>query len=196
MSRVMNRTVRFLTHPNVVIDPAVPVRAWPLSPLGRERMRRCCLLPWVAGLSALYASTERKALDGAAILSDATGLVVGVRADLGENDRSATGYLPPPEFEATADRFFAEPEASVRGWAPAAAEQRRIVAAVEAAVAAAPGQGDIAIVSHGAVGALLLAHLLGEEISRRLDQPANGGGNVFAFESATGALLHGWQPVG
>ncbi len=189
------RALYFITHPDVVIDPSVPITEWPLSPRGRERMTRCCGKPWVSRLSALYASTERKALDGAGILSAATGLAVRVRPDLGENDRSATGYLPPVEFEATADRFFAEPETSVLGWAPALDEQRRIVTAVEAVVAEAPGQGDIALVSHGGVGALLLAHLLGEPISRRFDQPRNGGGNVFAVDAAAGALLHGWQPI-
>lgn len=190
-----DRTVRFITHPNVVIDPAVPVTEWPLSARGRERMQACCALPWVGGLTALYSSAERKALDGAAILSEATGLEVGIRDGLGENDRSATGYLPPVEFEATADRFFAKPAASVRGWARAVDEQRRIVATVEAVIAESPGEGGIAIVSHGAVGALLLAHLLGQPISRRFDQPANGGGNVFAFEAGSRALIHGWQPI-
>lgn len=191
----MARILRFITHPDVAIDPAVPVAAWPLSARGRDRMARCCAQPWAAGLSALYASAERKALDGAGMLSDATGLMVRVRADLGENDRSATGYLRPAEFEATADRFFAEPDAAVRGWAPAVDEQRRIVAAVDAAVAEGPADGDIAVVSHGAVGALLLAHLLGQRISRRLDQPGRGGGNVFAFDVASRALIHGWQPI-
>jgi len=189
------RVLYFISHPDVVIDPSVPITEWPLSARGRERMARCCDKPWVARLSALYASAERKALDGAGILSAATGLAVHVRPDLGENDRSATGYLPPSEFEATADRFFAEPETSVRGWTPAVDEQRRIVAAVEAVIAEAPEQGDIAAVSHGAVGALLLAHLLGEPIGRRFDQPRNGGGNLFAVDAATGALLHGWQPI-
>lgn len=195
MTGAVGGILHFVTHPNVVIDPAVAITEWPLSARGRERMAMCCTLPWVAGLSALYASAERKALDGADMLAAATGLPVRVRADLGENDRAATGYLPPAEFEATADRFFAEPEVAVRGWARAVDEQRRIVAAVEAVVAEAPGAGGIAVVSHGAVGALLLAHLLGEPISRRLDQPANGGGNVFAFDAATRAVIHGWQPV-
>jgi broad specificity phosphatase PhoE len=189
------RALYFISHPEAAIDPSVPITEWPLSAAGRERMIRCCDKPWVDRLSALYSSAERKALDGAEILSAVTGLAVRVRPDLGENDRSATGYLPPSEFEATADRFFAEPETSVRGWAPAADEQRRIAAAVEAVIAEAPGQGDIAVVSHGAVGALLLAHLLGAPIGRRFDQPRNGGGNVFAVDVATGTLLHGWQPI-
>lgn len=189
------RSIRFITHPNVVIDPAVPITEWPLSATGRERMTRLCTLPWVAGLAALYSSSERKALDGAGMLSAAAGRKVRVRADLGENDRSATGYLPPAEFEATAERFFAEPESPVRGWARAVDEQRRIVQAIDAVIADALGPGDIAVVSHGAVGALLLAHLLGEPISRRFDQPANGGGNIFAFDADSRALVHGWQPI-
>ena len=188
------RAFYFITHPDVVIDPSVPITEWPLSPRGRERMTRCCERPWVTGLAALYASAERKALDGAEILSAATGLPVRVRPDLSENDRSATGYLPPAEFEATADRFFAEPEASVRGWARAVDEQRRVLAAVEAVISETAG--DVAVVSHGAVGALLLAHLLGQPISRRLDQPGTGGGNCFAFDTASRQVIHGWQPIG
>jgi broad specificity phosphatase PhoE len=189
------RIVYFITHPNVVIDPGMTVTEWPLSSLGRMRMVKACVRPWVPTLSALYSSAERKALDGAEILSAASDLPVSVRADLGENDRSATGYLPPAEFEGLADRFFAEPERSVRGWGRAVDEQARIVGAVDAVIAEAPGNGGIAVVSHGAVGALLLAHLLGEAISRRFDQPGAGGGNFFAFDAATRAVLHAWRPI-
>lgn len=195
MTLAVGRPVYFITHPNVVIDPAVAITEWPLSGVGHVRMARGCRLPWVPDLTALFSSAERKALDGAEVLSAATGLPVVARADLGENDRSATGYLPPVEFEATADRFFAEPEVSVRGWGRAVDEQRRIVAAVREVTDEAPGRGGIAIVSHGAVGALLLADLLGEPISRRFDQPGNGGGNVFAFDTASRDLIHGWQPI-
>ena len=43
-------------------------------------------------------------------------LPVEVRPDIHENDRSAPGYLPREEFEAVADTFFADLDASVRGW--------------------------------------------------------------------------------
>lgn len=190
----MDRLVQFISHPEVVIDPEVAIVDWPLSPLGRSRMQRACAADWVAPLSALYSSGERKARDGAEILAAATGLQPIVRDDLGENDRSATGYLPPEEFERTADRFFANPMVSVRGWTPAADEQHRIVAAVDAVIADAPETGDIAIVSHGAVGALLLAHLMGRPISRALDQ-APGGGNRFAFTVGSHVLQHGWRSI-
>ena len=195
MSRAAAQIVYFITHPNVVIDPAVTITEWPLSELGRMRMVKACVQPWVPTLTAVYSSAERKALDGAEILGAACGQAVAVRADLGENDRTATGYLPPAEFEGLADRFFAEPDRSVRGWGRAVDEQARIVSAVAAVVAEAAGTGGIAVVSHGAVGALLLAHLLGEPISRRFDQPVTGGGNFFAFDAATRVVLHAWRPI-
>ena len=109
-------SVFFITHPDVLIDPAVPVPDWPLSPRGVARMHAMLGQPWIAGIVAVCSSTERKARDGAAILAAHLGLLPVARADLGENDRSATGYLPKPQFEATADAFFAHPETSVRGW--------------------------------------------------------------------------------
>ena len=94
-----------------------------------------------------------------------------------------------------ADAFFAQPDISVRGWERAVDAQKRIIAAVGAVIAATSQSGDIAIVSHGAVGALLLGHLSGRSIDRSLDQPAGKGGNFFAFDRETWRLAHGWRPI-
>lgn len=187
--------IRFITHPEVVIDPAVPVPDWPLSAEGLRRTALMLKRPWVAGIRAVFTSTERKARDMAALLAADLGLSPVEDDALGENDRSATGYLPKAEFERVADDFFANPDASIRGWERAVDAQRRIVAAVDRAIMAAPVEGDVAIVSHGGVGALLLCHLMGAPISRAKDQPGGGGGNVFAFNARTRALLHGWRPI-
>jgi broad specificity phosphatase PhoE len=186
--------VYFVTHPDSAIDPDVPVTEWVLSARGRARMRALLAQSWVAGLGEVWCSTERKAIEGAEIVGEAIGIVPRQLAALGENDRSSTGYLPRAEFEAVADAFFAEPHESVRGWEKAAAAQGRIVSAVAEILAAADGR-DIAIVSHGGVGALLLCHLKGCEISRAEDQPGDGGGNYFCFERETFSLRHGWRPI-
>ena len=191
----MTRHVTFITHPDVLIDPAVPVPDWPLSERGRTRMRTVLDQPWISGLRSLFCSTERKARDGAAILAEALSLPVTELEELGENDRSSTGYLPKLEFEAMADAFFARPQESVRGWERAADAQRRIVAAVDEVLRRAPTAGDIAIVSHGGVGALLLCHLQGRPISRAADQPAGQGGHYYAFTAADRRLLHGWRSI-
>jgi broad specificity phosphatase PhoE len=185
----------FITHPQVTIDPGIPVPDWTLSQVGRERMERFASNPAVAGLTAIYCSAERKALDSARILSGRTGVPFGVRVALHENDRSATGYLPPDRFEAVADRFFAEPETSVLGWERAVDAQARIVACVRSIAEQDTTSGDVAIVAHGGVGALLLAHLSKAPISRHHDQPGSGGGNYFAWRRGSFDLVHGWRSI-
>jgi broad specificity phosphatase PhoE len=186
--------VQFVTHPEVVIDPAVPVPDWPLSEIGQRRMRVARQHPWLAGVRSVFCSAERKARDAAALLAETTGLRPTVIAALGENDRSATGFLPRAEFEAVADAFFAHPERSVRGWERAADAQRRIVGAVEEVLATAPA-GDVAIIAHGGVGALLLCHLKNVPIDRTEDQPPGGGGFRYAFDRDSRAMLCGWRDI-
>lgn len=186
MSRVL-----FITHPEVAIDPAVPVPGWTLSERGLARMRELLARPWIDGIRHVASSAERKARDAAGILAAHLNLPVRVVAALGENERSATGYLPKAEFEATADAFFAQPGCSVRGWERAVDAQARIIRAVEAALAGT--EGDAVILSHGAVGALLLCHLSNRPISREADQPGEGGGNLFAFGREDRRLIGGWQ---
>ncbi len=185
--------VLWISHPEVAVDPATPVPRWHLSDRGIARMRRFAAGAEVAGIGAIWASTECKAIEAAGILAGRLGLPVQVHAGLGENDRSATGFLPPEEFERTADAFFAQPEASIRGWERAVDAQARVVAALEEVLAAAPA-GDVAVVAHGGVGALTLAHLKGVPISRSLDQPRQG--CWYAFARAPRRLLtEGWRPL-
>jgi broad specificity phosphatase PhoE len=151
----------------------VPVPRWPLTPRGIARMRSLAAEPALDGLASVWASTETKAIEGAGILAAAFGLPVRVLEELGENDRSGTGYLPVEEFERVADAFFANPALSVRGWERAVDAQARIVAAIAQVMRESP-PGPVAVVAHGGVGALLRAHLAGAPISREWDQPGAG----------------------
>jgi broad specificity phosphatase PhoE len=187
-------SVFFITHPDVAIDPNVPVTEWCLNPRGIARMRAMLVQSWVRGIVHVACSTERKAIDGAEIVAEHLGLVPAPHKGLRENDRSATGYLPKMEFEAVADAFFARPEASVRGWERAVDAQARIVAAMRDVIAAAPA-GDVAVVSHGGVGALLLCHLTNVPISRSADQPPGMGGFVLAFDRSAWRLCHAWKSI-
>lgn len=182
----------YLTHPQVRVDPAVPVPEWGLSEIGAARTRAFAAQPGLAAFRRVVASTEVKAKEAAQILADALGAVVEVRGGMHENDRSATGYLPEPEFQTVADAFFANPDVSVRGWETAADAQARIVGAVQAALAAAPGVPTL-FVGHGGVGTLLLCHLAGYPISRVYDQPPVGGGCWYA--AGAGAPPCGWRTM-
>ena len=190
-------TVFFITHPDVAIDPGVSVADWPLNKRGRARMHAITTRPWVRRVRHIFASSERKARDAAQILADGLGLGgYSVIANLGENDRKATGFLAKGEFAATVDAFFAQPQQSIRGWESAADAQARIVVAVEQALSQTAERADIAIVGHGGTGTLLYCRLAGLPIDRRYDQPATNGGNWFAFDRASRKLLRdGWQSI-
>ncbi|TGR18144.1 MULTISPECIES: histidine phosphatase family protein [unclassified Mesorhizobium] len=183
----------YITHPQVQIDATIPVPDWGLSDIGRARAHAMLDQPWIASIARVVSSGERKAVETAEVLGRHLDLAVQVRERMHENDRSATGFLPPPEFEAVADRFFANPHESIRGWERAIDAQQRIVSEVEA-VLDAGGAGDIALVGHGGVGTLLLVSLSGSRISRDADQPA-GGGNYFAYDIGARRLIHGWRPI-
>jgi broad specificity phosphatase PhoE len=178
------RRLFFITHADVQIDPDVPVPDWGLNETGRARHR--ALEQSLPPVGAIWSSAEQKAREGAALLAEPRGQTVQVLEALGENDRSATGYLPGPEFEAMADAFFANPTDSVRGWERAVDAQARIVKALQQVVAESPS-GDIAVIAHGGVGALTRAHLLRAPIDRSHDQPpGSGGGNMLQI------ALPGW----
>jgi broad specificity phosphatase PhoE len=183
----------YITHPQVRVDAKVPVPEWGLSELGRERATAMLAQPWVKTIRRIVSSAERKAIETAQILGGQLGLSLEIREGMHENDRSATGFLPPPEFEAVADAFFARPDVTVRGWERAVDAQARIRREVDAALAG-NGAGDVAFVGHGGVGTLLLLSLLGLPISRAADQPA-GGGNFFAFDLGSLRPCHGWRPI-
>ncbi|CDN91922.1 MULTISPECIES: histidine phosphatase family protein [Agrobacterium tumefaciens complex] len=177
----------YITHPQVRIDPAVPVPEWGLSDIGAERVREASRLPWAQALRRIVSSAETKAIETARILSDRSGAAIDIIETMHENDRSATGFLPPPEFEKAADWFFAHPQESFHGWERAIDAQARIVDAVRAVLDRHDLQQPIAFVGHGGVGTLLKCHIEGRGISRSKDQPP-GGGNLFRFSIADFSL--------
>lgn len=182
----------YLTHPEVTIDPAIPVTDWSLNAAGLVRLQAFAARPWLAAFRRIIASPERKAQETAEVLVRALGVPVETRDAMGENDRSATGYLPGPQFERAADAFFADPDRSFQGWETARAAQARVVAALHRALAGHDLSVPVIFVGHGAVGTLLQQAMSGAPISRNGDQPA-GGGCFFAFGLPFGPVQEGWQ---
>ena len=123
--------VRYVSHPDVVVDPDVPVpqlapqRGRP--PAARRDADPSLGAPPSAGSSpARRRSPSRRRPRWRSQL----GLQVEVRPATGEIDRSATGYLPAVEHERVADALFAHPDVSSAGWERAVDAQVRIVAAL------------------------------------------------------------------
>lgn len=199
MDMRMTRTIRYLTHPQVLIDPARAVPDWSLSPVGAARVAALAARPGaLSGTRTVISSAETKALETARPLATALGAVLEIRPRMHENDRSATGLLAPDQFEEMADAFFAHPGTSIRGWETADAAQKRILDEVMACLGDG-SEGDLLFVGHGGVGTLLFCALSGLAIDRRHDQGPGGGGCWFQFGGTrgkpVGAPLRGWQPM-
>ncbi len=96
----------YISHPQVQIDPQVPVPDWNLSARGRERTLAAARLPWVAEFRRIISSPERKAVETAGILAEAAGLRVEIAADSHEIDRSSTGYLSHDDHELRQTSFL------------------------------------------------------------------------------------------
>ena len=187
----MTTLVRYLTHPQVQIDPHVPVQWWGLSAVGVARVQALVTAGWLRGTTLVVSSAEQKAVETAEPLVEALGVPLEIRNEMHENDRSATGFLPPVEFEGVANAFFAYPDQSIRGWERAIDAQVRIVHEAEA-VLGRQHEGDVLFVGHGAVGTLLLCHYSKVAISRTHDQPS-GGGYYFTMTNADRRVLHAWR---
>jgi broad specificity phosphatase PhoE len=188
---MMTTHIRYLTHPQVRIELAVPVPSWGLSDVGRTRAEALANAGWLSGTTQIISSGERKAIETAAIIAGELKVTVEVRDAMHENDRSTTGFLPADEFETVADQFFAHPLVSIRGWERAIDAQLRIVREVER-VLARNRSGDLLFVGHGAVGTLLFCHYSGFAIDRAYDQPA-GGGHYFTLARDGRRVLHPWR---
>lgn len=188
----------YLTHPQVKMDAAVPVPLWSLSELGRSRVEAFIARNAVPAGAMVFSSRETKALEMADLLAAAAGTPVLADHQMGENDRSSTGFLPPALFEETADRFFAFPQQNIDGWERAIDAQARIVSAVRTALGSVPPGRFPIFCGHGAVGTLLKCRVGNRRISREDDQGhigAPGGGNGFVFDLAARQLLTDWTPM-
>lgn len=191
----MTRVARYLTHPQVLIDPGKAIPEWSLNSIGTARV--VALATRLGALSRtrkVISSGEIKAIETARPLAEALGTALEIRLRMHENDRSSTGFLPPDEFERVADEFFANPSKSVRGWETAHDAQKRIVDEVEICLSDET-EGDVLFVGHGGVGTLLFCALSGFEIDRRHDQGPGGGGFWFQFGISARRPLCGWQPM-
>ncbi len=164
-------TVFYITHPDVLIDLCRGGAGMAAECARSHPDARDADQSWVSGNVCVASSTERKAVDGAAILGAHLGLRPVTHPGLGENDRSSTGYLAKPKFEAMADAFFAHPEQSVAGWERAVDAQMRIIAAMRDLLRKPPRRATSPLWRMAGWVRFCCAIFLGSAISRAADQP-------------------------
>ncbi|WP_247881945.1 histidine phosphatase family protein [Brucella intermedia] len=165
--------IYFISHPEVIVDPAKPVPSWNLSERGIERMRSFAARPELQSIRSIWSSTETKAIEAAEILAGVLRIVPSTDDRFSEIDRSSTGFLPPDQHEKVADQFFSAPDKSTRGWERAIDVQYRIMQGFKC-VERLSASHDTAIIGHGGSGTILLCYLAGLPIGRQYDHAPSG----------------------
>lgn len=181
----------YVSHPEVAVDPEVPVPQWGLSDVGRRRAHAMLDQPWLRQVTSIRSSPESKAIETAAIIGSHCSVDVQTIADSHEIDRSSTGFVSHDRHEALAGRLFEAPAQSADGWERAIDAQQRIAGATARYLQ--PSEENHLVVGHGGVGTLLLTRLLGVDISRSHDQP--GQGHYWVFDCERRRVLHPWRPI-
>ncbi len=128
------------------------------------------LAQWLAEeeLHAIWSSPLRRAAETAAPIARAHNLPVTVDEELAEFDREANSYIPVEELKATRDpryQLLAEGRLEEFGDADPEEFRARVILAIERVIDANAGR-KAAVVCHGGVINLYLAHVLG--IERRM----------------------------
>ena len=127
-----HRHLLWIRHASPDPDPATPAHAWPLSPEGTEAASRLARsLPELPLPLSVVASSERKAIETAAPVTDALGLEpAAISAGLGEVQRpwvegdfraAARAYLrsgSAPGWESRADVLQRVSRALAQHWRP------------------------------------------------------------------------------
>jgi len=150
------RKLILIKHASPLVDANVPSEQWELSQEGRSRCAALAgaLRPYSPAV--IVSSSEPKAEQTAQLVAAELGVGVEKGDDLYEHDRSNVPHMPGREFISMMELLFRRPGELVLGDETADEAADRFEQAVQQALAAHP-DGNVAIVSHGTVIALLLA---------------------------------------
>jgi broad specificity phosphatase PhoE len=155
------RKLILIKHAPPEVVPGVPPERWSLS----ERGRQLCIplaeavMPYAP--AAVVSSTEPKAAETGKLIASALGVPFETAPDLHEHDRSDVPHMPSREFISAMELFFRRPGELVLGRETADGAEARFRKAVTRVLDTRAG-GNVAVVSHGTVIALLVAKAAGQ----------------------------------
>nr|WP_321456875.1 histidine phosphatase family protein [uncultured Cohaesibacter sp.] len=189
--------VRYLTHPEAVQDPSVSPGEWVLDDVGRARAEAFAMDGLLEGTAYIFASSQKKARQTASIIGEKLSLLPISYPEMDESDNMVTSFQPKETFLGNFTRFFSKPEVPAgEGEETAMDAQDRIAAAYQMAmerVLSSGMRGDVLMVGHERVGALLFCYLAGQSIGQEFTQPSPG--HYFTYDWGSRKMLHGWKAM-
>jgi broad specificity phosphatase PhoE len=169
------RQLILIKHAQPQVVQGTPADQWRLSDLGRAACAPLAARVAPYEPRVIVSSLEPKAHDTADLVGQRLGVPVTTAADLHEHDRRNVPMLASREFISLVELFFRRPGELVLGAETAHAASARFRSAVDE-VLIEHAEGNVAVVAHGTVIALLVAHhnpsLKGFDLWRRLGLPS------------------------
>ncbi len=146
-----------IKHASPQLTEGQPPEKWPLSEAGKAKCK-----PLAEALSAymplkFFSSEESKAVETAAEITKQLGSSYQTFAGLEEQDRSNVPVMQTRDFISLIELFFRKPNELVLGKETASTALSRMRSAIDELLTENPND-DLAIVSHGTVIALFIAH--------------------------------------
>ena len=170
------RQLILVKHAAPEVVPGAPPEQWRLS----EKGRAACA-PLAASLSpygpgVIVSSEDPKAAETAERVAQQLSVPWETAAGLHEHDRSNVPHMRSAEFISTMELVFRRPQQLVLGRETASGALKRFQNALDDVLERLPAEtGNVAVVSHGTVIALLLAHHGGQngfDLWRRMQLPS------------------------
>ena len=155
------RKLILIKHAAPEVVPGAPPEQWRLSERGRLLCAPLAEAVRPHGPAVVVASTEPKAAETGESVASALGVPFETAPGLHEHDRSNVPHMPSREFISAMELFFRRPQERVLGRESADAAEARFREAVTRVLDAHP-VGNVAVVSHGTVIALLVAKASGQ----------------------------------
>ena len=151
------RKLLLVRHSLPVITGDQTASLWQLSEEGRRRCERLAEMLAASSPATIITSTEPKAIETGQIIGERLGIPVESAPNLHEHERPGTDLDTLEQFQAKVARLLENPGELVFGAETGDQARERFSAAVGDAMRRHPA-GDLAIVSHGTVMTLFLAH--------------------------------------
>ena len=168
------RKLILIKHASPLVIPGAPPEKWKLSDKGRESCGPLAEAIRPHAPAIIVASEEPKATETAEIIGRSLGVAAETATGLHEHDRSNVPHMRSGEFISHMEVFFRKPTERVLGRESAVQALDRFESAVNGIVTKHP-EGNIAVVSHGTVIALLAAEhsdRYGFELWREMGLPS------------------------
>jgi broad specificity phosphatase PhoE len=167
------RTLTLIKHARPQVDPRTSSDQWTLADEGRAAAAALAELLRDRSFAVIVSSTEPKARQTAEVIGTRLGRPVRTAEGLQEHDRRSVPHMDSREFISMVALFFREADQLVLGDETADEAYHRFAAAVDRVLEEEPG--DVAIVSHGTVIALLAERRAKQDpfaLWRRMGQPS------------------------